>query len=60
MAAPIAVLLWLWISMIVILIGAEINGEIEHQTDRDTTTGKDRPMGQRGAEMADTRGEATD
>lgn len=60
MAAPIAVLLWLWISMIVILIGAEINGEIEHQTDRDTTTGKDRPMGQRGAEMADTRGKAAD
>lgn len=60
MAAPIAILLWLWISLIVILIGAEINGEIEHQTDRDTTTGKDRPMGARGAEMADTRGQATD
>lgn len=60
MAAPIAVLLWLWISMIVILIGAEINGEIEHQTLRDTTTGKDRPMGTRGAEMADTQGQATD
>lgn len=55
-AAPIAVLLWLWISMIVILMGAEINGEIEHQTARDTTTGKDRPMGTRGAEMADTVG----
>lgn len=59
-AAPIAVLLWLWISMIVILIGAEINGEIEHQTLRDTTTGQDRPIGARGAEMADTLGRRSD
>lgn len=59
-AAPIAVLLWLWISMIVILIGAEINGEIEHQTLRDSTTGKDRPIGARGAEMADTLGRRSD
>lgn len=59
-AAPIAVLLWLWISMIVILIGAEINGEIEHQTLRDSTTGTDRPIGARGAEMADTLGKRAD
>ena len=59
-AAPIAVLLWLWISMIVVLIGAEINGEIEHQTLRDSTTGPDRPIGARGAEMADTLGRTSD
>lgn len=60
MAAPIAVLLWLWLSLIVVLVGAEINGEIEHQTTRDTTTGQDRPMGTRGAEMADTVGRQSD
>jgi membrane protein len=45
---------WLWISAIIILIGAEIDAEMEHQTARDTTTGADKPMGARGARMADT------
>jgi len=39
-----------------VLLGAELNSEIEHQTARDTTTGPARPMGQRGAVMADTVG----
>ena len=60
MAAPIAFLLWLWLSMVVVLIGAEINGEMEHQTMRDTTTGPERPLGQRGAAMADRVGAAAD
>ena len=38
----------------ILLIGAELNAELEHQTARDTTTGPERPMGQRGAEMADS------
>ena len=49
---------WLWIAAIVVIAGAELNSEIEHQTERDTTTGRPRPMGERGAVMADTIGEA--
>ncbi|SPP92657.1 protein of unknown function [Bradyrhizobium vignae] len=45
---------WLWISAIVILLGAELDAEMEHQTVRDTTTGAEKPMGARGASMADT------
>jgi membrane protein len=47
---------WLWISAIVILFGAELDAEMEHQTARDTTTGSPKPIGVRGAHMADTVG----
>lgn len=60
MAAPIAFLLWVWISIIVVLLGAEVNAEMEHQTAHDTTVGSEKPMGQRGAEVADTLGETAD
>jgi membrane protein len=46
----------LWISTIVVLLGAELNAEIEHQTARDSTVGADKPLGERGAVMADTVG----
>jgi membrane protein len=49
---------WLWLSTIVMLTGAELIAEMEHQTARDTTAGQPKPMGERGAEMADTVGEA--
>ncbi|MET4842606.1 uncharacterized BrkB/YihY/UPF0761 family membrane protein [Bradyrhizobium japonicum] len=39
-----------------ILLGAELNAEMEHQTARDTTTGQPKPLGTRGAKMADTVG----
>jgi membrane protein len=39
------------------LLGAELNAELEHQTAKDSTTKAPRPMGQRGAHMADTLGE---
>ena len=45
---------WLWISAIVILLGAELNAQMEHQTARDTTTGRPKPLGARGAKMAET------
>jgi membrane protein len=50
----------MWISAIVILLGAELNAEVEHQTARDTTTGRERPMGRRGAAMADTVGSSSE
>jgi membrane protein len=46
-------LTWLYLSALVLLLGAELNSELEHQTARDTTAGPDQPMGARGAEMAD-------
>jgi membrane protein len=46
------------LSAIVILLGAELNAEMEHQTARDTTTGAPKPLGARGARMADTVGAA--
>jgi membrane protein len=49
---------WLWIAAIITIAGAELNSEIEHQTRRDTTEGAPRPMGKRGAVMADTLGES--
>lgn len=51
---------WIWISNVVILLGAELDAEIEHQTARDSTTGPPMPLGQRGAYMADTVGAAQD
>jgi membrane protein len=51
---------WIWISAIVILLGAEINAEMEHQTARDTTEGPPKPLGRRGAVMADSIGAAQD
>jgi membrane protein len=45
-------------STIVILLGAELNAEVEHQTVEDTTEGGNRPLGARDAEMADTVGAA--
>jgi membrane protein len=58
LGAAIGFMTWLWISAIAILLGAELNAEMEHQTVRDTTTGKPKPLGSRGAKMADTVGAA--
>jgi membrane protein len=56
LGAVIGFMTWLWISAIVILLGAELNAEMEHQTVRDTTTGAPKSLGTRGARMADTIG----
>jgi membrane protein len=58
LAAVVILLFWLYITCFVVLLGAEINAELEHQTRADTTVGADRPMGRRDAEMADTLGES--
>ncbi len=60
LGAIIAFMFWIWLSIIVVLIGGEINAETEHQTVRDTTTGRPKPMGARGATMADTVGAKQD
>ena len=52
----IALLMWFYLSSLTIVIGAEINSEMERQTVRDTTDGPERPMGERGAYAADTIG----
>ncbi len=49
---------WLWMSVVIVLFGAELNAEIEHQTAVDSTTGAPLPMGRRGAAMADSIGES--
>lgn len=53
-AAIIIVMLWLWLTSFMILMGAEINAEMERQTVKDTTVGEPQPMGQRDADPADT------
>jgi membrane protein len=52
----IIMLLWLFFSAYVVVLGAEINAELERQTKMDTTEPPDRPMGKRGAFAADTLG----
>jgi len=51
-------MVWVWISVVILIVGAEINAELEHQTRKDSTTGSPKPMGERGAYVADTVGEA--
>jgi membrane protein len=58
LGAVIGFMMWTWISVVILLFGAELNSEMEHQTARDTTTGRELPMGARGASMADTLGES--
>jgi len=60
LGAIIGFMVWIWLSVIVILIGAGIDAEMGHQTARDTTTGAPKPMGGRGARMADTLGATQD
>ncbi len=54
----IILLTWLWLSAYIVLLGAEINSEMEHQTEHDTTTGRERPQGERGAVKADDTGKS--
>jgi membrane protein len=56
LGAVVGLMIWLWISTILVLLGAELNAEIEHQTSRDSTVGDEKPLGVRGAVMADTMG----
>jgi membrane protein len=55
----VVMLTWLYLSAFVTLFGAVINAQSERQTQADTTVGKDKPMGARRANAADTVGEAS-
>jgi membrane protein len=56
LAGIIVTLMWFYISGFVVILGAEINSELERQTVKDTTEGPPKPMGERGAFSADTIG----
>ncbi len=58
LGAIIGFMTWMWVSTIVVLVGAKLNAEIEHQTARESTVGPARPLGRRGAKMADAVGAA--
>ena len=53
LAAPVILVLWFYWSALIFVLGAVLNAELELQTRKDTTVGPDRPMGQRGAYVAD-------
>jgi membrane protein len=56
LGAVIGFMTWMWLSVIVILMGAKLNAETEHQTASESTVGEPKPLGRRGAKMADTVG----
>ncbi|MEO6122142.1 MAG: YihY/virulence factor BrkB family protein [Ilumatobacteraceae bacterium] len=60
LGAIVVVMLWLFLTATVVIIGAEVNAELERQTLSDTTEGPSRPLGQRDAYAADTVGETAD
>ncbi|WP_240534970.1 YihY/virulence factor BrkB family protein [Notoacmeibacter marinus] len=53
LGALIGFMTWIWLAVAILMIGAELNAELEHQTRRDTTTSPREPMGERGAVVAD-------
>ncbi|GHC15972.1 YihY/virulence factor BrkB family protein [Aidingimonas halophila] len=57
LGAVVGLLLWFWLSAFFVLLGGKLNATVEHQTRHDTTVGSSRPMGKRGAYVADTLGE---
>ena len=56
--AIIGFMTWIWLTITVVILGAELNAEIEHQTQVDSTVGGGKPMGERGAVVADTLGKS--
>ena len=56
LGAVIGFMTWIWLSAVIVLLGAELNAEMERQTARDSTEGKPKPLGSRDAFAADTVG----
>ncbi len=55
LGAAIGFMTWIWISAMIVLLGGELNAELEQQTGEDTTVGPPRAIGQRGAQVADVK-----
>jgi membrane protein len=53
LGAGVGFMVWIWLSVVIVLLGAALNAEMEHQTARDSTEGPPKPLGSRGANMAD-------
>jgi membrane protein len=53
LAGVIILMFWLYLTAVIVLVGAELNTEMELQTAKDTTAGPTRPMGERDAHAAD-------
>jgi membrane protein len=53
LAGIIILMFWLYLTAVIVLVGAELNTEMELQTARDTTKGPEQPMGERGGHAAD-------
>ncbi|MBP2506271.1 membrane protein [Methylobacterium radiotolerans] len=60
LGAAIGFMTWIWLSTMIVLAGAQVNAEMEHQTAEDTTVGEPQPLGTRRARMADTLGTAAE
>jgi membrane protein len=58
LGAIIGFMTWMWLSIIVVLVGAKLNAEIEHQTARESAPGLPKPVGRRGAKISDKIGSA--
>lgn len=56
LAGVVVSLFWLWLTAVIVLMAAEVNAELEHQTAQDTTIGGEQPIGHRGAVKADSVG----
>jgi membrane protein len=56
LGAVVVVMLWLFLTALAVILGAELNAELERQTARDTTKGPEVEMGERRATAADTHG----
>jgi membrane protein len=58
LGAGVGFMVWIWLSAVIVLLGGELNAEMEHQTAKDSTEGPPKPLGSRGANMADHVGAA--
>ena len=60
LGAVVVLMLWLYLTSLAVILGAEINAELERQTIRDSTEGAAQPIGGRHAYAADTVGAGSD
>jgi len=58
LGAGVGFMIWIWLSVVIVLLGAALNAEMEHQTAKDSTEGPSKPLGSRGANMADHVGQS--